>query len=309
MSYILEAIKRAESERGNKRLSQAVIDEALDRTQEKKGLPWVAIAIFINALILLAWIGYQIFFDTKNPEANVSLSTSLESEDDKSKDVKNSIQLQPSDDNDNMQHMPSVDERKQMEKKQHALAISIDEQSKQAVANSGTANDLSDSVRAALDELEDQDIPVFFSVKKQPIESTEETQNDDNKVGSLDIESPKPFADAKIEPVQKIVNEQEIANVDPIEEKGQVYRDTIEDTRVIPIIKHTDVPSYEELPYSMQEQIPKLAISVHIYNADESARKVRINGQLLYEGEQIDNQTTIEEITPRGLIINFASKA
>ena len=297
MSYILEAIKRAENERGNKRLSQAVINDALDRSQEKKSLPWLAIAIFINALILLAWFGYKVYFDTPHYEVNVPQPTSFDSKHNAVKETNKSIQIVGT---------QSTEENVQIELKEMQQTESMNIINDEPVIPDNMPNELNESVRAALDGLEDQEAPAFFSLKKQHIESIE-LNNDNNKnISNIESESIKPFQSAKVEPIQQVEIHHEIVSVDDSADKDAGYKQTIQNIRTIPVIKHTNVPSYEELPYSLQKQIPKLTISVHIYNAEESARKVRINGQLLYEGEQIDNQTTIEEITPRGLIINYA---
>ena len=58
-----------------------------------------------------------------------------------------------------------------------------------------------------------------------------------------------------------------------------------------------------KLPRDIQRQIPDLAISSHLYSDD--FRLVNINGRMMREGEYIDTELKLEEITEDGVIINF----
>ncbi len=317
MSYILEAIKKAEGERGNKRLSQAVINEALDRSQHKKSLPWLAIAIFINAIILLAWIGYQVLY--KQPLIDSSSGSQANVDSSYSEVVNNVSDVQ---ENIVMSEEPIPDaaivseseqpDLEQIANQKASVDIIVDE----PVVTDTNTIEPSGEIRASvsLDDLIDEEVPVFFSVKKQ-----EPVNSGDSEVSPQEIEpgqikpsqtEPKPILEpitvAKVDPmpipVIELPEPDSTHHVDDFDSQ-QV---SVEQLPVIPLVRPSDVPSYDELPYSLQQQIPKLTISVHIYNADVDARKVRINGQLLYEGEQIDQETMVEEITPLGVIIDHA---
>ncbi|MEX0943474.1 MAG: general secretion pathway protein GspB [Pseudomonadales bacterium] len=62
------------------------------------------------------------------------------------------------------------------------------------------------------------------------------------------------------------------------------------------------VPRISELPTSIQRQIPDLAFSSHIFADEASFRMVNINGRLLREGDRLDDQTRLVEITEQGVI-------
>ena len=67
MSYILEALKQAEQERGSERLTKTlstyqVSNEDNSSINWKK---WLTIAIFINAVVLFVWVAWKIVLITK----------------------------------------------------------------------------------------------------------------------------------------------------------------------------------------------------------------------------------------------------
>jgi hypothetical protein len=47
-----------------------------------------------------------------------------------------------------------------------------------------------------------------------------------------------------------------------------------------------------------------MKLSVHSYDADRSARLVRINDRTLTEGQFLTPEIKVEEITPDGVILN-----
>ncbi len=65
------------------------------------------------------------------------------------------------------------------------------------------------------------------------------------------------------------------------------------------------VPSQGELPRSVQQELPAISITGHIYSNEPSSRIVNINGQILREGETVSAELKLEEITPNGVILNF----
>ena len=60
-----------------------------------------------------------------------------------------------------------------------------------------------------------------------------------------------------------------------------------------------------ELPRSVQRQIPDLQFSSHLFSDDRSFRMVNINGSMLREGEYINDELRLEEITTDGVILNY----
>jgi hypothetical protein len=57
------------------------------------------------------------------------------------------------------------------------------------------------------------------------------------------------------------------------------------------------------LPVDIQQQIPSLTFSSHLYSDD--FRMVNVNGRMMREGEYIDTELQLIEITEDGVILRF----
>jgi hypothetical protein len=68
---------------------------------------------------------------------------------------------------------------------------------------------------------------------------------------------------------------------------------------------YQEIPHQRQLPYDLQDALPNIIISVHMYSAEPSSRFVRINNMIYQEGERIDAELKLEEITRDGLIMTF----
>jgi general secretion pathway protein B len=60
-----------------------------------------------------------------------------------------------------------------------------------------------------------------------------------------------------------------------------------------------------ELPPAIQQEIPKITISAHFYDADPSASIVSIRGNVMHEGQEVAAGLKLERITPEGVILNY----
>jgi len=67
----------------------------------------------------------------------------------------------------------------------------------------------------------------------------------------------------------------------------------------------SQAPTRSELPPSIRQEIPELAISLHAYSAQPKERIAMINGQMLREGEDIAPGLTLAEVTPDGVVIAY----
>lgn len=65
---------------------------------------------------------------------------------------------------------------------------------------------------------------------------------------------------------------------------------------------------YRQLSPSLQQQLPELAISLHLYSEKPERRKVSVDGRVMREKDRIGKDLILEEITPDGVIFNFAGK-
>ena len=68
---------------------------------------------------------------------------------------------------------------------------------------------------------------------------------------------------------------------------------------------YAGIPHQQQLPPDVQRKLPELEVTVHIYSATPSSRLVRMNGRKLVEGDLVDGQVRLEEITKDGLILSL----
>lgn len=61
-----------------------------------------------------------------------------------------------------------------------------------------------------------------------------------------------------------------------------------------------------ELPAAVRRQVPPLDLSLHYYTAAPTARLIRLNGNLLREGEVLTPSVRVVAITPHGVILSCA---
>ncbi len=64
------------------------------------------------------------------------------------------------------------------------------------------------------------------------------------------------------------------------------------------------LPHLKDLPYTLQKGIPELKFAGHTYSKIPSQRMIIINNNILKEGDKIDNNTHLKEITWEGVIID-----
>lgn len=60
-----------------------------------------------------------------------------------------------------------------------------------------------------------------------------------------------------------------------------------------------------ELPTSIQQEIPKMAISLHAFSGKPAERLVSINDRLLREGDSLAEGLKLEQITPDGMTFSY----
>lgn len=77
------------------------------------------------------------------------------------------------------------------------------------------------------------------------------------------------------------------------------------ESQVVPAPIKDKIYSLNELPPPLHQGLPGLTISTHLYAEDAGSRIVRINGQMLREGQFLTADLKLEEILPDGVILNF----
>lgn len=65
------------------------------------------------------------------------------------------------------------------------------------------------------------------------------------------------------------------------------------------------VPERDELPANLQQHIPMMEFSAHVYSSNPLQRSIVINGRFLEEGDYLASDLFLSEITPKGAIFDF----
>ena len=308
MSYILEALKQAEEERGSERLTKTLAVPQTDHDKQSSidWKKWLTIAIFINAVVLFVWVAWQLVTISTDTEINEQLvhtdpvqAPAVESKTEKNASLftnsTNAIQekIAP-------KQMQQQEERKAVQAKPNIqvkpqVLVSTPEVTKQERSMAPAANE-------KVLQPEHAEVTAIDLIKDEhsTIPSIEQVEAKVPRVAEPEVNI------AKVEPLPPIPQEDmAIENEKPVKEiKVEPIEPTVPEKVVI--APRPQVPEYAELPYSLQQKIPEIRISVHIYNSDPELRKVRVNGQIFWQGEEVDRNLIIEEITPRGVVFNYA---
>jgi general secretion pathway protein B len=65
------------------------------------------------------------------------------------------------------------------------------------------------------------------------------------------------------------------------------------------------IMALNELPPSIQREIPDISISFHAYSNNPKERRVMINGDMVEQGELLAPGLSLEQITPDGVILDY----
>ena len=65
------------------------------------------------------------------------------------------------------------------------------------------------------------------------------------------------------------------------------------------------VMTLNELPPSIQREIPNISISFHAYSSNPKERRVMINGDMVEQGDLLSPGLNLEQITPDGVILDY----
>ena len=79
----------------------------------------------------------------------------------------------------------------------------------------------------------------------------------------------------------------------------------LEPEPVAEVLEDKPVPHFRELPYDIQQSLPVIRYSVHLYAAEPSHRMVKIDGRVRREGDTIQPGLVLREITPTGAIFTY----
>ena len=302
MSYILEALKQAEEERGSDRLSKVIAVQQSDDPQQNSidWKKWLTIAIFINAVVLFVWVAWKLVGITANNEGEMqTVKVEPLKPQQRPAIAEENVPVFANSTKPVVEKAPSEPSRKQVTK----VEISVKPKAP-AIVQEVVKKPQDLAAEKIKPEPLDADVVMADMIEDEPQGTRAVDQNKPKLAAVTETE----VSAAKIEPLPKLPREELI-----IEEPEQVLSPEPEiaapaEPEQIAVVQR-QVPEFAELPYGLQQQIPDIRISVHIYNNEPQQRKVRINGQIFREDDEVDRGLTIEEITPLGVIFNYEETA
>jgi general secretion pathway protein B len=65
------------------------------------------------------------------------------------------------------------------------------------------------------------------------------------------------------------------------------------------------MPLYAQLPASVRQQFPTLAVSGSVYSEDAAARFIMLNGEVAKEGSQPAPGLVVERIEPKSAVLRY----
>ena len=74
-----------------------------------------------------------------------------------------------------------------------------------------------------------------------------------------------------------------------------------------PVLAQSDFTTVDrdELPYDIQQHIPIMEFSAHVYSSNPMQRSIVINGRFMEEGDNLGSDLVLNEITPEGAVFDF----
>ena len=297
MSFILEALKQAEQERGNGKLPSvmAVYHEAAEEQQSIDWKKWLAIAIFANAVILSAWIGWRLLSSSSN---EVPVQTV---------DRDNQVSQEKVEIASPGFFAKSEQEQQAPPQKSEPLVVLEEQIDRSMITSKQIQTDEQKVTKEQSTSVETEVTEQMIATQLEPaVKLNKELEDSPQQVVTVEQTTADTIPEAeisvaKIEPLPVVEKSVESIAQDVVEE---ITEPEIKEEPVA-IAARPEVPDFAELPYSLQQKIPDIRISVHIFNDVPIQRKARINGRIFREGEQVERGLVIEEITPRGVMFDY----
>jgi general secretion pathway protein B len=157
----------------------------------------------------------------------------------------------------------------------------------------------------ALSETENNKVSTIQDGKTKKTQLADSKISSDNKNSLQQSKKLNAGKETKAIPETKI--KPEAVSTTPLkkEEASDVTSETKPDDNHLPPPLPNKIYHISELPQSIQQKLPTFAISTFLYSGDPSSRSVRINGQMMREGQYLSAGLKLEEIMQNGMIFSY----
>ncbi len=289
MSYILEAIKKADQKRKLGSVPDVhTVHEGPPPIAKRLVWPYVlAAALFVNSALIFWWIQP---WSAKAPP-NRSASRQV---------VAKHIAEAPA----APSKTPDNGQTAKVEIPAAKLAVLPEVASQAATSAEG-------QIPPDGDESVPPKIEVIPVADKLPAETVAAESANDEPAGTADsgIEDGEKVAASPLESLDSMADHPQIierigGQPLPDTDYGEIDLKT-EQKRQQEKEKLAKIPYLHRLPADFQKDIPEIHISFHSYYYKPAKRLVSINGRIFREGEELKKGLKLEEITPGGIVLSY----
>jgi general secretion pathway protein B len=161
---------------------------------------------------------------------------------------------------------------------------------------------LSQTSRVARESATPPPVTVLPEKKEEQIA---ETKKDVPPPEKKDLAQPVPGQPPAVTP-GKVMVETAQPKAAPVQPSPPIKTSSESSPREIKPVKPSNkVLSIKELPGVVKSSLPELKMTVHSYNEQSQSRFVVMNNSTLREGQSINADLKVEQITPNGVILNY----
>ena len=156
--------------------------------------------------------------------------------------------------------------------------------------------------QVARESIAPQSVTILPEKKEEQIA---ETKKDVPPPEKKDVTQPAPGQPPVATP-GKVVVEATQPKTAPVQPPTPIKTSPESSPREIKPVKPSNkVLSIKELPAAIKGSLPELKMTVHSYNEQPQSRFVVINNNTIREGQPINADLKVEQITPNGVILNY----
>jgi general secretion pathway protein B len=134
-----------------------------------------------------------------------------------------------------------------------------------------------------------QPAPATVSISKAPVSPAPATQVQTAPPVRMASVDPAPV---QVEPAEQLAATVPVTSPDQYSNQASAQPDFVTVDR-------------EELPYDIQQHIPIMEFSAHVYSTNPMQRSIVINGRFMEEGDNLGSDMVLNEITPQGAVFDF----
>jgi general secretion pathway protein B len=265
MSYILDALKKAEKERKRGMVPDLLTVQDAMVQKPKKRLHWsylIFVALLLNASVLMWWLSP---WQSKKPNV-VAQSTAVHQRE--SKLFKSDREISDA-----------------------RLSVAAPSSIPEKVIRQGARADEKKFSPKSEATVANPENPVNVVYQNKPLQVK----------AYIERKAPsKPITTANIRGSHKI--SPSIPKQTPAATNFSNKPQSSINTGIVPEQK---VFNLKDLPLSIQQSLPAFSISVSVYSDDPDSRMIKINGQRLQEGQYLTAGLKLEEITRDGAIFSY----